>query len=71
MYFPSLEDVKELAASGSGNVVPVYREVVADLDTPVSAFLKVKRAPTRSCWRAWREASGSRATPSLAPNRTG
>ena len=43
MYFPSLEDVKELAASGSGNVVPVYREVVADLDTPVSAFLKVKR----------------------------
>ncbi len=43
MYFPSLQDVKDLAAAGAGNVVPIYREVVADLDTPVSAFLKVKR----------------------------
>jgi anthranilate synthase component I len=43
MYFPSLEAVKELAARGAGNVVPIYREVVADLDTPVSAFLKVRR----------------------------
>jgi anthranilate synthase component 1 len=43
MYFPSLQDVKELAAAGGGNVIPIYREVVADLDTPVSAFLKVRR----------------------------
>src|SRR6476646_3276455 len=43
MYFPTLQDVKELATSGGGNVIPIYREVVADLDTPVSAFLKVRR----------------------------
>src|SRR5207253_2524886 len=40
-YLPSLEQVKGMA--GQGNVVPVYREVVADLETPVSAYLKVAR----------------------------
>jgi anthranilate synthase component 1 len=40
-YYPSLEDVR--AMSGKGNVVPIYREVVADLETPVSAYLKVAR----------------------------
>ena len=36
---PSLQEVRRMA--GRGNVVPVYREVRADLETPVSAFLKV------------------------------
>jgi len=40
-YVPSLEQVKAMA--GQGNVVPVYREVTADLETPVSAYLKVAR----------------------------
>src|SRR6202521_5587851 len=40
-YFPTLEQVKAMA--GQGNVVPVYREVLADLETPVSAYLKVAR----------------------------
>jgi len=40
-YHPSLEEVKALA--GQGNIVPVYREVAADLETPVSAYLKVAR----------------------------
>ena len=40
-YVPSLEEVRALASKG--NVVPVYREVPADLETPVSAFLKVAR----------------------------
>src|SRR5438552_3650378 len=40
-YVPSLEQVKAMV--GQGNVVPVYREVVADLETPVSAYLKVAR----------------------------
>jgi anthranilate synthase component 1 len=40
-YSPTLEEVKALA--GQGNVVPVFREVVADLETPVSAYLKVAR----------------------------
>ena len=43
MYYPSLDEVRMLAANGQGNLVPIYREVLADLETPVSAFLKVKR----------------------------
>ncbi|MDP3062286.1 MAG: anthranilate synthase component I [Chloroflexota bacterium] len=43
MYYPSLEEVKRLA--GQGNLVPVYRELNADLETPVSAYLKVARGP--------------------------
>ena len=27
-----------------GNSIPIYREIVADLETPVSAFLKIKRS---------------------------
>jgi anthranilate synthase component 1 len=39
MYYPTLEEVKKLKKQG--NLVPVYREIVADLETPVSAFLKI------------------------------
>ena len=42
-YSPSLEEVRELASQG--NLIPVYREVPADLETPVSAYLKVARPP--------------------------
>ncbi|MBI4180801.1 MAG: anthranilate synthase component I [Chloroflexi bacterium] len=41
MYYPTLEEVKKLGRQG--NLVPVYREIVADLETPVSAFLKINR----------------------------
>lgn len=41
MYYPSLEEVKSLKRIG--NLVPIYREIVADLETPVSAFLKINR----------------------------
>jgi len=41
MYYPSLSKVRELRKHG--NLVPVYREIVADLETPVSAFLKIAR----------------------------
>ena len=43
MYYPSLDDAK--AAAARGNVIPIYREVLADLETPVSAYLKVARGP--------------------------
>ena len=43
MYYPSLEDVRAMA--GQGNLVPVYRSINADLETPVSAYLKVARPP--------------------------
>jgi anthranilate synthase component 1 len=42
-YYPSLEEVKGLA--GQGNLVPMYREINADLETPVSAYLKIAQAP--------------------------
>ena len=41
MYYPTLEEVKR--HEKDGNLVPIYREIVADLETPVSAFLKVNR----------------------------
>ena len=43
MYYPSLEEIKGLAEQG--NLVPVYRQIQADLETPVSAYLKVARSP--------------------------
>ena len=43
MYYPSLEEVKGMA--GEGNLVPVYRSINADLETPVSAYLKVAHPP--------------------------
>ncbi len=39
MYYPELEEVKKLKKHG--NLVPVYHEMVADLETPVSAYLKI------------------------------
>ncbi len=43
MYYPSLEEVKKLAQEQGGNLVPIYREINADLETPVSAYLKIAR----------------------------
>ena len=43
MYSPSLEEVKKL--SSKGNLIPVFLEVDADLETPVSAYMKVARSP--------------------------
>ncbi|MBI5561810.1 MAG: anthranilate synthase component I [Deltaproteobacteria bacterium] len=39
VYHPSPDAFKSKAEAGS--VVPVYREILADLDTPVSAFMKI------------------------------
>ncbi len=39
MYFPALDDFLVLA--GRGNLIPVYREILADMETPVSAFKKI------------------------------
>ena len=43
MYHPSLEEVKQMV--GKGNLVPVYRSINGDLETPVSTYLKVSRPP--------------------------
>ena len=42
-YSPSLDEVRALA--DEGNLVPIVREIMADLETPVSAYLKVARGP--------------------------
>jgi len=42
MYQPSLGEF--LKQSKKANVIPVYKEISADLDTPVSAFLKIKKS---------------------------
>ncbi len=39
MYFPDFGEFERLA--GQGNLVPVSREILADLETPVSAFAKL------------------------------
>ena len=38
---PSLSEVEALIAARGANCVPIYREILADLETPVSAYLKV------------------------------
>ena len=43
MIVPSLEEFRSLAKGGK--LVPVYREVFADHDTPVSAFRKIDDGP--------------------------
>ena len=39
MYYPTLEEVRQLKQYG--NLVPVCRDIQADLETPVSAYLKI------------------------------
>src|SRR5437773_2287051 len=38
-YSLSFDEFKRLASRG--NLIPVYREILADLETPVSAFSKI------------------------------
>jgi anthranilate synthase component I len=41
MYYPTLAEVRRLKKYG--NLVPVCRDIQADLETPVSAYLKIAR----------------------------
>ncbi len=43
MLFPTLDEFKEKARHG--NLIPVCKEIIADLDTPVSAYLKIGHGP--------------------------
>lgn len=42
MYHPTIEEVKALAQKG--NLIPIWTEVSADLETPTSAFLKISES---------------------------
>ena len=39
MYYPSKEEFIKLAKKG--NIVPVYRDILADFETPLSAYQKI------------------------------
>jgi anthranilate synthase component 1 len=43
MYAPSLDEMRGL--KDRGNLCPIYREILADLETPVSAYLKIAHGP--------------------------
>ena len=40
MFYPTLDEIKKHQTEG--NIIPVYCEIMADLETPVSAFLKLR-----------------------------
>lgn len=44
MLYPDLRGFQSLCKRG--NLIPVYREILADIDTPVSAFLKIGGTPS-------------------------
>ncbi len=44
MYLPGKDDFSQLAQQG--NLIPVYREILADMETPVSAFRKIDDGQT-------------------------
>jgi len=44
MFIPTFEKFRQLLSQG--NLIPVYREILADMDTPVSAFKKTDDGQT-------------------------
>src|SRR5574341_2426709 len=43
-YSLSYEEFRSLASQG--NLIPLYREILADFETPVSAFTKIDHGPS-------------------------
>ncbi|MCJ7662649.1 MAG: anthranilate synthase component I [Desulfobacterales bacterium] len=43
MYYPAFEQFKRLTSEG--NLIPIYREILADTETPVSALMKLRAKP--------------------------
>jgi anthranilate synthase component 1 len=41
---PSFEEFRVLA--GKGNLIPVFKEIIGDVETPVSAYMKLARKPS-------------------------
>ena len=42
MYYPTLEQFRSLCQQGT--LIPVCRDILADMETPVSAFRKIDDA---------------------------
>lgn len=47
MFYPSKEEFIKL--SKKGNLIPVYKEISGDMETPVSAFLKLSQGHDYAC----------------------
>ncbi|MCR4336504.1 MAG: anthranilate synthase component I [Candidatus Omnitrophica bacterium] len=47
MFYPSEKEFLKL--SKQGNLIPVYKEILGDLDTPVSAYSKIAQGSLYSC----------------------
>ncbi len=45
----SLDFLQFKKAAATCNVIPIYREIVADMETPVSAFMKIARSQRYAC----------------------
>ena len=43
MYAPDFETFTKLAKEG--NLIPVFREILADTETPVTALMKLAQSP--------------------------
>src|SRR3989338_11662793 len=41
MYYPTFDEFCKKAEGG--NLIPVYKEIFADLETPLSAFMKIDK----------------------------
>ena len=49
MYYPSLEEIQALAASGQYRRIPICRELYADCYTPVEVMRRLRNA-SRHCF---------------------
>ncbi|KAJ3102427.1 bifunctional tryptophan synthase trp1 [Phlyctochytrium planicorne] len=59
-FIPSLDEVNDYIEKKAGNLIPIYREVSADLLTPVSAYLKLTQAKTGNSFLFESVAGGER-----------
>ena len=50
MHYPDFEKFRGLV--NQGNLIPIYREILADTLIPVSALLSLGSERTSSFWRA-------------------
>ncbi len=44
MFYPDFKEFVE--KTKHGNLIPIYKEILGDLETPVSAFLRLKKKPS-------------------------
>ena len=49
MEFPSLAEAKNIAASGDYKVIPICREMYADIKTPIEV-LRILKKVSRHCF---------------------